>query len=279
MFTEIARDVYVVEHRLVEGKNAIVFGRRGALAVDACNYADEGAAMADFIRARGATPDRLALTHAHGDHILGSAAFRGAEVIAHMAAPLTIEKHLPTWAERYFDGSHAAAEAAITRPTLLFDGVLRLDLGGKTARLFPTPGHSPDAVCVFLEEDRILCGGDTVVTGIVPAIADGDSRLLEATLRRLVALEADVLIPGHGPVICGRAAIDAHLEWMAAYLSGVRSFVEDGQDVDGPAYERFVGDRLPEEPHGMRRRHRMVVDKIHAEVAAAQQPREGHGSA
>ena len=39
--------------------------------------------------------------------------------------------------------------------------------------------------CALLEEDRVLCGGDTVVTGIVPAIADGDSRLLEATLRRL----------------------------------------------------------------------------------------------
>ena len=53
MFTEIAPNVYVVEHRLVDGKNAIVFGRRGALAVDACNYADEGEAMAAFIRACG----------------------------------------------------------------------------------------------------------------------------------------------------------------------------------------------------------------------------------
>jgi glyoxylase-like metal-dependent hydrolase (beta-lactamase superfamily II) len=269
VFTEIAEDVYVVNHRLVDGKNAIVFGRRGALAVDACNYADEGEAMAGFIRSHGATPNRLALTHAHGDHILGSAAFSGADVYAHMAAPLTIEKHLPAWAARYFDGSLAAAEAAITRPNVLFDGELRLDLGGKTARLFGTPGHCPDAVCVFLEEDRVLCGGDTVVTGIVPAIADGDSRLLEATLRSLVELEAEVLIPGHGPVIQGRDAIAEQLGWMANYLSGVRRFVEDGQAAADVGYERFVGDRLPEEPHGMRRRHGRVVDKIRAEVAPA----------
>jgi glyoxylase-like metal-dependent hydrolase (beta-lactamase superfamily II) len=281
MFTEVAPDVYVAEHRLVEGKNAIVFGRRGALAVDACNYTDEGEAMAAFIRRVGRTPDRLALTHAHGDHILGSGAFRGADVYAHGAAPTTIEKHLPMWAERYFGGSTSAAEAAIVRPNVLFNGELRIDLDGKTVRLFGTPGHCPDAACAFFEEDGVLCGGDTVVTGIVPAIADGDSRLLEQTLRQLAALEVDVLIPGHGPVLRGRRVICEHLEWMIAYLSGLRDVVEQCLD-DGPEavlaaaeYARFVGDRLSREPHGMLRRHGMVVTKIIEEVTTERQ-REGH---
>jgi len=281
VFTEVAHDVYVVEHRLVEGKNAIVFGRRGALAIDACNYADEGEAMASFIRSKGCTPDRLALTHAHGDHILGSGAFRGADVYAHVAAPRTIEQHLPMWAERYFGGSRADAEAAIARPNILFSGELRLDLDGKTARLFGTPGHCPDAACAFLEEDRVLCGGDTVVTGIVPAIADGDSRQLEVTLRQLVSLAAEVLIPGHGRVLRGSSVISDHLEWMAAYLGAVRDVVEqylsEGLEavLAAAEYSRLVGDRLPEEPHGMRRRHRLVVSKIFEEVGIERRRLEG----
>jgi glyoxylase-like metal-dependent hydrolase (beta-lactamase superfamily II) len=281
VFTEVAHDVHVVEHRLVEGKNAIVFGRRGALAIDACNYADEGEAMASFIRSRGCAADRLALTHGHGDHILGSGAFRGADIYAHAAAPRTIEKHLPMWAERYFGGSPAAAEAAIARPNVLFDGELRLDLHGKTVRLFGTPGHSPDSACAFLEEDLGLCGGDTVVTGIVPAIADGDSRQLEATLRQLVSLAAEVLIPGHGQVLRGRSVISEHLEWMAAYLGAVRDVVEQhfGEGLEAVLaaadYARFVGDRLPEEPHGMPRRHRMVVSKIFDEISTELRQREG----
>jgi glyoxylase-like metal-dependent hydrolase (beta-lactamase superfamily II) len=283
MFEELAANVYVVKHRLVDGKNAIVFADRGALAVDACNYADEGEAMAAFIRRHDAQPNRLALTHAHGDHILGSGAFRGAEVFAHVAAPRTIERHLPTWAERYFDGSIAAAEAAITRPNVLFDSQLVIDLGGKTVRLFASPGHCPDAVCAFVEQDRVLCGGDTVVTGIVPAIADGDSRLLEATLLELINLDAEVLIPGHGPVISGTRAINDQLQWMAAYLSRVRRFVEEAVDTGETAaqileaadYARFVGDHLPLEPHGMLRRHRMVVSKITAEVHADATRQEG----
>src|SRR5260370_19035704 len=130
------------------------------------------------------------------------------------------------WADRYFGGSRAAAEAAIARPNVLFDGELRLDLDGKTVRLFSTPGHCPDAACAFVEEDRVLCGGDTVVTGIVPAIADGDSRQLEATLRQLVSLAAEVLIPGHGRVLRGPSAISEHLEGMAAYLGAGRDVVE-----------------------------------------------------
>jgi glyoxylase-like metal-dependent hydrolase (beta-lactamase superfamily II) len=82
VFTAIAPDVYAVSHRLVDGKNTIVFGTRGALAIDACNYPDEGQAMAAFIRGKTDLPFRLAITHGHGDHVLGSGAFRGADVCA-----------------------------------------------------------------------------------------------------------------------------------------------------------------------------------------------------
>jgi len=281
MFTEIAPGVFSVAHRLVDGKNTIVFGARGALAIDACNYADEGEAMAAFIRANGRTPDRLAFTHGHGDHVLGSGAFAGADVYAHVDTPLTIDRDLPTWAERYFDGSLAACEAALSRPNILFDREFRIDLGGKTARLFATPGHCRDAVCAWLEEDGILCAGDTVVTGIVPAIHDGDSRLMEATLGLLLSLDARILVPGHGPVLVDPTAIREHLAWTLDYLRGVRAFVSgalhDGVSPErvpeAAEYAQFVGDRLPLEPFGMLRRHRMVVAKIVAEVQAEEHAR------
>jgi hypothetical protein len=62
----------------------------------------------------------------------------------------------------------------------------------------------------------------------------------------------------------------------------VRRLVAEALDVDGATYERCVGDRLREEPHGMRRRHRMVVEKILEEVAlerAVRQQQEGQSSA
>jgi glyoxylase-like metal-dependent hydrolase (beta-lactamase superfamily II) len=264
LFTEIAPNVFAVSHRLVDGKNTIVFGSRGALAVDACNHADEGQAMADFIRERGATPDRLALTHGHGDHILGSGAFRDADIYAHILCSRTIGAGLPTWADRYFAGNLKQAEAAIAAPNVTFDATLSIDLGQKTVRLFATPGHCSDAVCVYLEEDRVLCAGDTVVTCIVPAINDGNSRQLEATLRSLTHLDVSILVPGHGPLLHGAEAVREHLEWMIDYLQRSRTLVEDALDdgVPDDGYAKLVGSRLPEEPFGMRRRHRMLIDRM-----------------
>jgi glyoxylase-like metal-dependent hydrolase (beta-lactamase superfamily II) len=276
VFETIAHDVFAVSHRLVDGKNTIVFGARGALAIDACNYPDEGEAMVAFIRARTDARYRLAITHGHGDHVLGSGAFHGADVYAHIAAPRTIDSYVAAWAERYFNGSIAQCESALARPNVLFDHEVHLDLGGKHVRLFATPGHCPDAVCAFVEEDGILCAGDTVVTGILPAITDGDSHQMEMTLHALLRLDARVLVPGHGPLLRGSSAIREHLLWTIGYLGGVRACVADAlrrsasreQAIESAAYERFVGERLPDEPFGMRRRHRQVVTKIADEVTA-----------
>lgn len=273
MFMEVAPGVFTVEHRVAEGKNGIIFGRRIALAIDSGNEPDEGRAMAEFIRARGMPPDRLALTHGHGDHVLGGAALAGGEVFAHAAAPAVIRRHLPGWAERA-GLSPEEMTARLPMPTVTFTDELQIDLGGRAVRLFPAPGHSEDGVCALLEEERVLFAGDSVVTGIVPAIGDGDSRTLEASLRKLAGMEIEVLVAGHGPVLKGAARVQAWIEWLAEYLAGVRAAVREGLDhgrdpaavVDAVEFRAFVGDRLPEDRHGMARRHRNTVEKIVAEV-------------
>jgi glyoxylase-like metal-dependent hydrolase (beta-lactamase superfamily II) len=269
MFSEIVPGVFAVEHQVAEGKNGILFSRRGAVAIDGGNYPEEGQAMAEFIRARGETPDRLILTHGHGDHVLGAAALAGGEVIAHARTPEVIRRQVPAWAARWGE-SEEQVEARIVRPTITFTEELRLDLGDRSLRLFPTPGHSEDGICVYLEEERLLFAGDTVVTGIVPAIGDGDSRELEASLQRLAGMEIEILVAGHGPVLQGREKVREWLQWLASYLAGVRAFVLEelgqGRDpvtiADSADYARFVGDRLPAEKHGMPKRHRNTVVKI-----------------
>lgn len=276
MFTEIANGVYSVDHRLVDGKNGVVFGRRAALAIDGFNYLDEGQATADFIRAHDARPSRLALTHGHGDHVLGGAPLGKGEVFAHVETMATIRRHRPRWAERAGE-PEAALAARLIRPTITFTDELYLDLGGKTVRLFSTPGHTDDAACAYLVEDRVLFAGDTAVTGIVPAIHDGDSRVLEATLRRLADLGAEVLVPGHGPVVHGRRAAREALLWLAEYLAGARRAVaaalrqtdDPEAAADAAPFDRLVGGHLPADRHGMPRRHRDTVLRIaHEELGA-----------
>jgi len=269
MFVEVAPGVFAVHNRFVEGKCGIVIGENGALAIDACNDPDEGRAMAEFIRDRGWVPNRLVLTHGHGDHMLGAEGFRGSDVFAHVSAPEVIRRQLAGWAERTGEPI-AQVQVRVVWPTIAFSEALWIDLGGKRVRFFHAPGHSEDGVCAYVEEDRVLFGGDTVVTGIVPAIGDGDSRALERTLRVLAHMEVEVLVPGHGPVLQGVAHVREWLAGWADYLSRVRSFVRDALDRgDDPQtvaaaaeYEAFIGDRLPADRHSMPRRHRSTVERI-----------------
>ena len=269
MFEQVGPGIYAVHNRWVEGKAGIVLGERAALAIDACGHPDEGQAMVEFIRSRGFEPHRLALTHGHGDHILGSEAFLGAEVYAHANTDAVIRSQLAGWARRSGETLEQTNKRVVW-PTITFSNEMTIDLGGKRARMVWAPGHSMDGACVYVEEDRLLFGGDTVVTGIVPAIADGDSVELERTLRSLEELNAEALVSGHGPVVSGADAVREWLVFWAQYLSKIRVHVRTalgrGQAPEAVAasipFQALIGDRLSSDRHSMPRRHQNTVEKV-----------------
>jgi glyoxylase-like metal-dependent hydrolase (beta-lactamase superfamily II) len=73
-------------------------------------------------------------------------------------------------------------------------------------RAVATPGHSPDSVC--LVAGAVCFTGDTVLGSGSVFIAPGEGSLSAYldSLRRLRALELDVLCPGHGPYVWDPAA-------------------------------------------------------------------------
>ncbi len=267
MFSELAPGVFSVESRFVDGKNGIICGVEGALAVDGSNYEDEGQAMADFIRNLGEEPNRLALTHGHGDHILGANPLGEGDVFAHELTPEVIRSQVPGWAKKW-DMSEAEAESRIVHPTVTFRNDLWIDLGDKHVWMFATPGHSDDGVSIYVEEDRLLFSGDSVVTGIVAAI--GNSEVLESSLYKILEVDIETLVPGHGDVISGVDRVKDWLKWQIGYLSSVRHRIweelDRGTDPEAVAgkvdFETYIGDRLPSDRNGMPDRHRTAVTRI-----------------
>lgn len=73
-------------------------------------------------------------------------------------------------------------------------------------RLIATPGHTPDSVCFYNEEQRILIAGDTILnmegTGELNrfccSVAD-----IEDSFRKLSSLAIETIYPGHGDPIVG----------------------------------------------------------------------------
>ena len=109
----------------------------------------------------------------------------------------------------------------------LFDAPVTLPREGESVGPFTavgTPGHSADSVCLLM--GRVCFTGDTVLGSGSVFIAPGEGSLsayLES-LRRLRALDLEVLCPGHGPYVWDPAAkLD---EYVAHRLDRERRLVE-----------------------------------------------------
>lgn len=130
--------------------------------------------------------ERIVCTHAHGDHI------GGIRQVHHLFGALAVLK-------KPWPGHDEAAGAPITP---IDDGAtVRND--GATLRAVYTPGHAPDHLCYYLEEEKALFTGDVVLGAGTTVIPDdtGDLGQYMASLKRLLELDLAVIYPAHGPVI------------------------------------------------------------------------------
>ncbi|WP_059013426.1 MBL fold metallo-hydrolase [Streptomyces specialis] len=194
-----------------------VAGPDGVLLIDA----GPSRAVAEGLAARlgallGAPVTRVAITHPHFDHILGLAAFPGAE--AYGAAGLGAfladggREALAADAARYGADERAAAAdaAALTRDWHEVDGRLALGPGAGRGAVLADFGaaHSPHDLAVLVPGDGgappvVFCGDLVEESGEPQAGPDADPARWPAALDRLLALGGPDAryVPGHGAVV------------------------------------------------------------------------------
>jgi ribonuclease/clavin/mitogillin len=141
---------------------------------------------------------RAIMTHGHGDHIGGAPDF--------MRLFPRASLHKKFWPER---------DATVQVRFMPLEDGARVTGTGFTLRAIHTPGHAPDHLCFFLEEEKALFTGDVVLgvgTTVIP-LEGGDLGQYLDTLRRLLTLDVQKIYPGHGPVIeNAKAKIQQYLD-------------------------------------------------------------------
>ena len=108
-------------------------------------------------------------------------------------------------------------EVTLRPATRSFSGEERLEVGGREVRLVQVgPAHTPGDLVVHVPDARVVFAADVLFVGGTPVIWAGPVARWRAALDTLLALDADVYVPGHGPV-SGRAEIEAlraYWEWL-----------------------------------------------------------------
>jgi glyoxylase-like metal-dependent hydrolase (beta-lactamase superfamily II) len=216
----MAEDVFLLALAPRDAVNAVVLGD---VLVDAGTQRMARKVLAG-VAGRGVRTH--VLTHAHPDHAGGSAAVRdalGVPVWAGAADAPTVEvgrpPAAPTWARPLL--------SRVSFPPCPVDRRLREgDEIGHGFTVLDVPGHSDGHVAFWREADRTLVAGDvlfhihllTLRPGLrePPAILTRDPPRNRDSIRRLAALEPELVLFGHGPPLRDPGALRA----FAARLEG-----------------------------------------------------------
>jgi len=156
------------------------------------------------------------ITHHHYDHSSGAHRLReatGAQIVLHRAEEeLLLNPKLETGdmeiPEDQKDAREQAAkwraEAAKAIPDMRVEDGQVLMVGGLHLRCVHAPGHTAGHLCVLLEEEGLLFAGDNVLgvgTAAIGPPPHGDMAEYVRSLRKMQALGAELLAPGHGPMV------------------------------------------------------------------------------
>ncbi len=190
----------------------LVVGGDSVLLIDPGSCVREGAQVrAEAERLTGRRVTHIAFTHGHFDHVLGGAAFAGAETFGAvgLAALLsTGREELRGDAVRHGLAAAEAAEAVdlLVPPRHAVSGEWTLELGGVQVLLANVgPGHTGHDLAVFVPGERevVFCG-DLVEESGEPSVGpDAMPGQWPAALDRLLSLGGDdaLYVPGHGAVV------------------------------------------------------------------------------
>jgi cyclase len=170
-------------------------------------------------------------TEPHGDHWSGNAYF-DAPVVAHAGVRRRIldtdmDAHVQRLALMGSDEAPHLAGYAPNLPVLTFDRDMSLYVGDHVFRLIAMPGHTPYQAAVVVEGEGVVFTSDNVFCRVQTWIQEGDPALWIQALKDLAAVDAEILVPGHGPV-CDKRYLPEQRAFIEEWLDYVRGGVERG---------------------------------------------------
>lgn len=216
---------------------AFVVGGRCVAVIDTGGARAVGEALRAAIAARTPLPVCYVInTHVHFDHLLGNVAFLddAPQFVGHARLGEALVANRAFFLEQFArEMGPGASEADLPDPDITVDTVLELDLGGRRLLLQAhSPGHTRADLTVYDPATGTLFSGDVLFMERLP-VFDASLRGWLGVMDTLQSLDAERVVPGHGPVTAPWPdALAAQRRYLEALLRDTRAALDEGLFVD-----------------------------------------------
>jgi|WetSurMetagenome_2_1015567.scaffolds.fasta_scaffold247698_1 hydroxyacylglutathione hydrolase len=95
-----------------------------------------------------------------------------------------------------------------------------LNTGDMHFDLIPSPGHSPDNICFYERQSKILICADVLFDQNAGRtdLPGGSAEELKQSIERLSQLDVEYLLPGHMGIVSGREKVKQNFEFLKRFV-------------------------------------------------------------
>jgi glyoxylase-like metal-dependent hydrolase (beta-lactamase superfamily II) len=230
----------------VGSNDGIIVGTTGVIVVDTKTTPDsEKDVIAQIAQITPKAVNTAIITHSDGDHVNGLAAFpAGLTVIAQE----NCKKEMVASA-----GSRNPAPQD-RLPTKTYDKTDKLTVDGIHIRLYHwAPAHTSGDTVVYLPDQKIVFGGDLLVTNrpdtVIHMEKNGSAAGWIESAKGMLGLGADTYVTGHGDLMT-KADVQKKLDLIQDKYNKIKTMVAQGKSLD--EVRQALGDSDTPAPNGMR---------------------------
>jgi cyclase len=205
----------------------IIVGTNGVIVVDTKTTVDSSKdVQAEIAKITPKLVNTAILTHSDGDHVNGLAGFpSGLTIISQENCKKEMEASAGT--------RGAAPQDRLPTKTIAKDETLTID-GVRVRLLHWAPGHTSGDLVVYLPDQKIVFGGDLLVTNrpdtLIHVEKQGSAAGWIENVKGMLALDADTYVTGHGDLMT-KDDVRKKLALIQGQWDKVKAMVAQGKSL------------------------------------------------
>jgi len=226
-------------------------------------------------------------THADGDHFWGNELVTDVEIITSKSSYLEMMHAKPRsmlllkkmgklfsvikifnndkvghWFQR-MTAPYAFTSVKHTPATRTFEGELIISVGGREVQLIEIgPAHTSGDLMVYIPDAKTLFSGDILFIKSTPIIWAGPLENWLKALDKIIELDVEIIIPGHGP-ITDKSGVKAVRKYWEFVDKQVRQRFQKGMPASKAARDIVLSNEFMEQPFATWNSPERIIINVH----------------